>query len=260
MSVSRGKFLRSLGKSLPGMVLGGGIASAAQTLLGRIAVVSPPEIRSPLAAPAVSPAEPPPLEFVTRGPSEGNRIALTFDDGPTPGVTDLILDELKKRRVRATFFMVGSRVGLAPELARRVHAEGHEIGNHTFTHAKLTAVSGPEFEREVGQTQEIIQDRVQVRPVWLRPPFGALRQSQAAPLQAHGLRAVLWDVDSADWSEPGETHIVEQVLRETRAGSIILCHDLHLQTAHALPHLLDGLQSRGWVLATLSELIRAPSA
>ena len=157
MAVSRGKFLKSLGKSIPGMVLGGGITTAAQKVLGKVAAVSgEPAIPSAPADPATVKVEP--VEFIKQGPAEGNRIALTFDDGPTPGVTDLILDELKQRGLRATFFMIGNGITAAPDLARRVLVEGHEVGNHTLTHPKLTALPDAQVEAEVDKTQEIIRD------------------------------------------------------------------------------------------------------
>ena len=263
MSVSRGKFLKALGKSIPGMVLGGGVTTVAQKLLGKMAAVSGAPVAKEIASPA-SVANPKRAEiahdvksnFITSGPTDGNRIALTFDDGPTPGVTELILDELQRRQLHATFFMIGQRIAAAPDLARRVLAEGHDVGNHTFTHPKLTTLTDAQVDAEIQKTQDIIGEVLNHRPAWFRPPYGALRQNQAGMLVRRDLGIVNWSVDSHDWSQPGEAKIAGRVLAETRPGSIILCHDLHRQTANGMGPILDGLIERDFAFATLSELLQ----
>jgi len=251
MSVSRGKFLKSLTSAIPGMVIGSGAAAAAQQLLGKIATASGPIPKpSSITGPGGGA-----VDFIRSGPPEGNRIALTFDDGPTPGVTDRILDELNKRKLPATFFMIGSRAEAAPELARRVRAEGHEIANHTFTHAKLTALPDPQVGEEIQKAQTVLHDLLGVSPAWFRPPYGAFRQNQAALAQHEGLGIVLWSVDSTDWAQPGETKIVSTILAETKPGAIILCHDLHSQTANCVGEILDGLLQREFTFVTLSALL-----
>jgi peptidoglycan/xylan/chitin deacetylase (PgdA/CDA1 family) len=248
--VSRGKFLKSLGTSVTGLALGAGVASAAQALAGKLA--SGPVMTS------VPPPVEKPVDFIRSGPGDGNRIAITFDDGPTPGVTEAVLDELGKRGLLATFFMIGQRVVAAPELARRVAAEGHEIGNHTFNHPKLNTLSDHQVGEEIQKTQAVLGEAAQSQPVWLRPPYGAFRKNQAALARGKNLGVVLWSVDSRDWSQPGADRIVETVLSETKPGSIILCHDLHRQTAESLPRILDGLLARGFNFVTLSSFLGEP--
>jgi peptidoglycan-N-acetylglucosamine deacetylase len=264
MSITRGEFLKSLRKSIPGMVLGSGVATAAQKVLGKMAAASGAPVAKdfPAPSPTVAPnpkiaetAQGTKIEFITSGPPDGNRVALTFDDGPTPGITDRILDELKRRKLHATFFMIGLRIAAAPDLARRVLAEGHDVGNHTFTHPKLTTLPDHEVEAEIQKTQDILYEVLNHRGAWFRPPYGALRRNQAGIVQKAGLRVVLWNVDSADWSQPGEAKIAGTVLAETKPGSIILCHDMHRQTADGLGPILDGLFERGFAFATLSELL-----
>ena len=260
MSVTRGKFLKALGKSIPGMVLGGGVATAARRILAKMAAASgATEFSASEAAPEKEIAQDAKIEFITSGLPDGNRIALTFDDGPTPGVTELILDELRRRKLHATFFMIGQGIAAAPDLARRVLAEGHEVGNHTFTHPNLTTLADRQVDAEIQKTQDIMADVLNHRAVWFRPPYGALRQDQAGLPARRGLGIVLWSVDPQDWSQPGEAKIVETVLAQTRPGSILLCHALHWQTANGVGPILDGLLERGFAFATLSALMRQPS-
>jgi len=254
MSVTRGKFLKALGKSIPGMVLGGGVATAAQKLLGKMAAASG-ATEMPIANAREEITRDTKIEFIMSGPPGGNRIALTFDDGPTPGVTELVLDELRRRGLHATFFMIGERIAAAPDLARRVLAEGHEVGNHTLTHPKLTTLADQQVEAEIQRTQDLMDDVLNRRATWFRPPYGALRQNQAGMVARKGLGIVLWSVNPGDWAQPGEARIVATVLGETRPGSIILCHDLHRQTADGLGPILDGLLERGLTFATVSSLL-----
>jgi len=254
--MSRGEFLKSLKKSIPGMVLGGGVAVAAQKFLGKIAAASGPvEIPAVMKPEITLAAEGIKIDFITKGPPDGNRIALTFDDGPTPGVTDRILDELQRYGLQATFFMIGERIAAAPDLALRVLAEGHEVGNHTFTHPKLTTLSDRQFEAEIRATEEIMAKVLNHRAGWFRPPYGELRQNQAHLLARKSLGIVLWSVDSEDWSQPGEAQIAGKILDQTKPGSIILCHDKGPQTANALRETLDRLLERDFQFATLSTLL-----
>jgi len=254
MSVTRGDFLKQLGKSLPGLVLGSGVAAAAQKVLGKVVAASG-AMEGP-AAPVMTPVKPGAgIEFLKHGPPDRNQIALTFDDGPTPGVTDLILDELKRRDLKATFFMIGRHIAAAPKLARRVLAEGHEIGNHTYTHPKLTTLPDTAVEAEIQKTQDIIAETLNFRSAWFRPPYGLLRQNQAPMLKAKNLGIVLWNVDPGDWAQPGEAKIIGTILAQITPGAVIVCHDRHLQTANSLPAMLDGLLARGFKPVTISTLL-----
>jgi peptidoglycan/xylan/chitin deacetylase (PgdA/CDA1 family) len=199
--------------------------------------------------------KPTPAEIISSGPTNVSRVALTFDDGPTPGVTDRILDELKQRNVRATFFMLGERIAKSPELARRVAAEGHEIGNHTFTHPRLTELPHARVEEEVQKTQNIIAEIIGLKPVWFRPPYFAFRDNLAPVVNSRGMRIVGGNVDPADWSQPPEEQIIGVVARDAKPGAIIVCHDMHAQTANAAGRILDGLLGAGLSPVTLSTLM-----
>jgi peptidoglycan/xylan/chitin deacetylase (PgdA/CDA1 family) len=194
-------------------------------------------------------------ELIHHGPETGPQVALTFDDGPRPGVTDRILDELQHRGLHATFFMIGREVNAAPDLARRVLAEGHTIANHSLTHPRLSDLPNAQATHEIQRAQDIFADVLGVRPIWFRPPYGALRPDQHEMVRGLGLRTVMWNVDPGDWAQPGEDKIISTILRETQAGAIILCHDRHPQTANAIGVILDGLLERGFRPVTLSVLM-----
>jgi len=237
---------------MTGMALGTGVA-AAQALVARMAAVAPETPQ-----PVDKKAETAPDPFINCGPSAGNRIALTFDDGPTPGVTDRILDELKQRGLHATFFMIGEKIAESPELARRVAAEGHEIGNHTFTHPKLNTLPDQQAALEIQQAQDIVGEIVQKHPVTFRPPYLAFRKNQAPIAHTKGLQIICGDVDSHDWSQPGEDKIIQEILSKTKSGSIIICHDLYPQTANCIGHILDEFLKCKFNFTTISSLL-APS-
>jgi peptidoglycan/xylan/chitin deacetylase (PgdA/CDA1 family) len=252
MSITRGDFLRSLGKSLPGLVASTGMVTAAEALIRRVAQAAP-------APPVSKAAEPssPAISFFEHGSAEGNQLALTFDDGPVPGITERILDELQKRNLPATFFMIGSQVAAAPDLARRVLAGGHEIGNHTFTHRKLTELPDYEALAELEKTEAIFREAMDYKAAWFRPPFGAFRRTQAPMATARNLGLALWNVDSNDWQKPGE--IAENILTKSQPGSILLCHELS-PTADCLGFVLDQLLARGLQFVTVSTLSQSSGA
>jgi len=196
--------------------------------------------------------------FVNHGPGFGNRVALTYDDGPSPGVTDIILKELDRRQLKATFFMIGKKVRAYPSLAREVAAAGHELANHTFTHPSLSRLSNDQVISELRQCQEAIGEVTGQEPVWFRPPYGAFRKNQGHMPRAEHLGVAYWSVDPRDWSRPGISRITHTVLNNTRPGSIILLHDLHRQTAEATPTVLDGLEEKDFFLTPMSGLLGDP--
>ena len=136
-----------------------------------------------------------------------------------------------------------------------IRDRGHEVGNHTYTHPKLTTLADLQVEVEIQKTQDIMDEELHYRPAWFRPPYGEFRQNQVGMLAKRGLDIVLWSVTSEDWSQPGEDKIVRTILAKTKPGSIILCHDRHRQTADALGSILDGLLERNFTFATLSSLL-----
>lgn len=186
----------------------------------------------------------------------GNYIAMTFDDGPHPQNTPRLLDMLRSRNIKATFYVIGRNVGNHPGIVRRTVAEGHEIGNHSQTHRLLSKLSDSELRKEMQQCQDAIVSAAGVRPRTMRPPYGGLLQRQRELVhQEFGYPTILWSVDPLDWKRPGPSVVASRILDGTRAGGIVLAHDLHSQTVDAMPAALDGLLRRGFRFVTVSQLI-----
>ena len=191
-----------------------------------------------------------------RGRTDLPYIAMTFDDGPHPQNTPRLLDMLRERNIRATFYVVGRNVDLYPHIVRRIVAEGHEIGNHTWTHRNLTRLSNASVRSEMDRTRDVIVSVCGVQPRTMRPPYGALRESQRVWLQKeYGYPTIMWNVDPQDWMRPGVSVVTSRILDKTRNGSIVLAHDLHKPTVDAMPETLDGLLQRGFQFVTVSQLL-----
>ena len=184
---------------------------------------------------------------LVRGNPADEAVALTFDDGPGEA-TPRILGTLKKHGVRATFFLCGQNVERFPELARRIAEEGHEIGNHTYSHPLLLWKSPGRIAWEIDRAQKVIAFATGRSPALFRPPYGIRWFGLFPILAARGMQTVMWSASGKDWRLPAE-RIRESVLAETKAGSVILLHDgvpprekgNHLQTAEALERILPPL-------------------
>lgn len=194
----------------------------------------------------------------------GDKIALTFDDGPHPVLTPKLLDTLKEKHVRATFFLVGKRVAEHPELVRRIIAEGHEIGNHSWSHADLTRLSRSQVASEIDRTQQAIEKAGAPAPHLMRPPYGAINASVVRQINGDfGMDIVLWTVDPQDWKTPGQEAVKARILADTKPGYIVLSHDIQPDTVAVMGSVIDGLKSRGFEFVTVSQLLRyapAPAA
>lgn len=189
--------------------------------------------------------------------NDGNYIAMTFDDGPHPKNTPRLLDILRQRNVKATFYVIGNSVNLYPEITRRIVAEGHEIGNHTWNHPNLTKLSNASVRKELDTTRDAIIRATGVQPRTMRPPYGALRISQREMIHSeYGYPTILWDVDPLDWKRPGTAVVKSRILSGTSSGSIVLAHDLHSTTVDAMPTTLDALLAKGFRFVTVSQLLK----
>lgn len=186
-------------------------------------------------------------------------VAMTYDDGPHPTLTPPLLDALRARRLRATFYLIGRSVVTWPDIVRRIADEGHEIGNHTWSHPNMAALGDRRVLREIDRTSEAIFDITGRAPVTYRPPYGAftLRQRRML-LRARGMPTVLWSVDPMDWLRPGASVVRARILSQSHPGAIILSHDIHRATVKAMPKTFDGLMERGMRLGSLSQMMGWP--
>jgi 2,3-diketo-5-methylthio-1-phosphopentane phosphatase len=199
-----------------------------------------------------------------RGRTDTASVALTFDDGPSED-TERILAVLRAYDLKATFFMLGRQVELFPETARRVVAEGHEIGNHSYSHPIYLFRGASATRLQLKRAQEIISTITGRQPRLARPPCGVRTPAYFAAAQALGLRTVQWDVAGFDWKERTGAEIADAVLRDASAGSIILLHDAdsalkrdRSATVAALPMIIEGLKTRGLNVVPLTQLLEPP--
>jgi peptidoglycan/xylan/chitin deacetylase (PgdA/CDA1 family) len=198
-------------------------------------------------------------EFITVFTS-GPYVAMTFDDGPHPTRTPALLDILLARGVSATFFVVGTNAGLYPAILQRMVNEGHEIGNHSQTHADFTSLSDAQVRAELDACHAAIVAATGVEPVLTRPPYGALTQDQRVWIPAeYGYRIVFWDVDPLDWQKPGSGVVADRIVTGTANRAVVLSHDIHAETIDAMPLAIDRLLARGYRFVTVSELLTLAS-
>ncbi len=177
-------------------------------------------------------------------------VALTFDDGPGR-YTERLLDQLKKENARATFYLLGQNAPLYPQTLRRMVSEGHQLGNHTFDHKSLTALSKAQVSEEVNASAQKIKDIAGFAPDTMRPPYGARNPEVDSLIN---VPMVLWDVDTLDWKHHDPKQTVKIALDEVSDGSIILMHDIHESSVKAVPQLISKLKHKGYKLVTVNEL------
>ncbi|WP_017586286.1 polysaccharide deacetylase family protein [Nocardiopsis ganjiahuensis] len=209
-------------------------------------------ITSGLLLGAAAPAAAAPSDVSAKSPdcSKVKCVALTFDDGPGE-YTDELLDILEEHNARATFYLLGSKVGSHKAEVRRMAEEGHEVGNHTWKHDDLATLSADEIKDDAERTDEAIAEVTGEKPRTMRPPYGSLddtaREAVEQPI-------VLWDVDTLDWQNRDVDKILDITKDETADGSVILLHDIHETSVDAVPGLLDELKGDDFHFVTVSYL------
>src|SRR5438552_6859730 len=187
---------------------------------------------------------------------DGPYIAMTFDDGPSATLTPKLLDLLAAHHIKATFFVIGENVAEHPEIVARAAREGHEIGNHSWSHPNFAKMSEDRVHQQLWRTDDAIKNAIGKRPTLLRPPYGSITEREKRWIHDEfGYEIILWDVDPLDWKRPGPAVVRSRILKETRPGSIVLSHDIHPGTIEAMPYTLDELEAKGFKFVTVSELV-----
>ena len=179
------------------------------------------------------------------------KIALTFDDGPNVACTGRLLDGLKKRNVRATFFVIGKNAKKNPKLTKRIYEEGHMIGNHTYTHIDMSKVSEGKAGKELKKTSRTVHAITGEYPQYMRPPYGVCSQKLEESLD---MILVRWTIDPLDWKTENTNEIVKKVVTKAEENDIILLHDCYKSSVDAALKIIDILQKKGYEFVTVDEL------
>ena len=180
------------------------------------------------------------------------KLALTFDDGPNAQCTGRLLDGLKKRGVKATFFLIGMNAKDNPDLVKRIYEEGHLIGNHTYHHVDITKKSDEEARKEIEDTDKVISSVTGEHVEYMRPPFGVWQKNLELEMD---VMPVMWSVDPLDWTTENTDEIVNKVVTETEENDIILLHDCYESSVDAALRIVDILQKKGFEFVTADKLI-----
>ena len=188
------------------------------------------------------------------------KVILTFDDGPHPRTTPQVLEILRRRNVKAIFFVLGLQAQKFPELVKQIYDEGHIIGNHSFGHKNLAQLSEEKLREEIGKTSRLIESITGKRPEYLRPPYGAMNKNVLRVAQSEGMKIVLWTVDPKDWQSKNEIAILKSLDRQLgfnngdfRGGAVLL-HDIYPSTVRALQPMLDRMATHEYLITSIDKL------
>jgi peptidoglycan-N-acetylglucosamine deacetylase len=197
--------------------------------------------------------------MINEVPTSQKAVAITFDDGPNPTYTPQVIEIFSEAEGKATFFMIGEQMKNHPEVVKQVAALGHEIGNHTFTHPKLSQLSTAKCLEEIEQNEKLIEELAGRKPVVFRPPYLDYNQDTVSLLQQKGYPLIgALNLAAQDWEQPGVRHILEKSRDAVKNGSILIFHDGYgdrSQTIEAVRKLVSELKSQGYQLVTVSELL-----
>jgi peptidoglycan/xylan/chitin deacetylase (PgdA/CDA1 family) len=199
--------------------------------------------------------------FLVRGSPRSRSVCLTFDDGPHPEHTPRVLDVLKAERLRATFFVVGREAERHPEVVRRIVAEGHELGHHSYFHGAPSRTSPGQLMDEVRRTRDVLARVAGRSPTLFRPPHGKLTSGKLLRLWQGGLTVVLWNVDPKDCYCQGPEELRDWFqARPLRGGDVVLMHDNKPHGAAVLSELIRETRRRGLAFATPLDWLGRPAA
>lgn len=179
------------------------------------------------------------------------RVALTFDDGPSSLYTEKLLEGLKQKNVRATFFVMGKSAKENKELIRRMYQDGHLIGNHTYTHADIKKIDRNTAYNEISKTNDCINNITGYTPEYIRPPYGDWDKEQLNEIK---MSVVLWTIDPKDWKDQNTDLVVRRVINNVKSGDIILLHDIFKTSVDAALIIVDELKDRGYQFVTVDKI------
>lgn len=197
-------------------------------------------------------------EFLKEQYKNKKLIAITFDDGPSQYTTTLI-DELKKRDIPATFFVLGSEVEKYPEVLKFASDTGNEIGIHSYEHKLFTKLSEEEILEQISKTKNIIYDITGTNPTLIRVPYGSTNKQIKKILDEQELKSILWNVDSLDWKLKNTNKVYNYVIKKFKGNDIILMHDSFKTSVEAATLIIDKLQSECYTFVTVSEFLKIKS-
>jgi peptidoglycan/xylan/chitin deacetylase (PgdA/CDA1 family) len=184
--------------------------------------------------------------------NEVKLVALTFDDGPHPVYTEKLLDELRKRNVKVTFFVTGENASANPELIKQMSQDGHLIGNHTYSHLQLTSYNRDKFRDELVKTNNVIYEATGQEVCYVRPPYGTWDKKLEAELN---MFPVLWNIDTLDWCSNNPSVIASRALKNIGENDIILMHDYYSTSVTAALIVVDELLKRGYEFVTIDKIL-----
>ena len=180
------------------------------------------------------------------------KIALTFDDGPHPVYTPMLLEGLQERRVNATFFLIGKNIEGNEEIVKQMAEQGNLIGNHTYNHVKVSELSAKEACEEMMMTSELVEQITGEATCYIRPPFGVWDDSLDCEID---MISVKWTIDPLDWTTKNVSEVVEKVVTHAEENDIILLHDCYESSVQAALQIVDRLQAEGFEFVTVDQLI-----
>lgn len=195
-----------------------------------------------------------PTDAAAEIPAEEPRkyVALTFDDGPKRQTTERLLDGLKERGASATFFLIGEQIEANQDLVLRMEAEGHQVGNHTWSHQRLDGTDSGTVAWEISQTEKALTELLGTGGYWLRPPYGQVSSGEESCIP---VPMVKWSVDPRDWESRDTEKVTQAILEAVRPNSIILLHDIYPTSVDAALRVVDTLQKEGYWFVTAEELL-----
>jgi peptidoglycan-N-acetylglucosamine deacetylase len=196
------------------------------------------------------------VDVKSSGSRNSNEVALTFDDGPVAGKTDTILEILARYNVAAAFFCIGKNIKEHPGLLRRIHDNGHLVGNHSYWHGKLFDLqTASAIRKELDDTNEVIFQTVGLRPQFFRPPYGVTNPMVAGAIRTGGFKTIGWSLRSLDSVIEDSKALFDKVTRKLSGGDILLFHDFSDSTIEMLPSLIEHIQKRGLKIVRVDQLL-----